>query len=127
MKDGRVQDCSLAALGLPAESRGVDSVASDLVVYYALGGLEELGGLHAISASRFERILDEILFVGIDGFLQRSAHSRARRFGGLESGRQVMAMYDVAVTDQHGPLDGVFQLSNIARPVITHQHIYRWS
>src|SRR5688572_10174909 len=38
----------------------------------------------------------------------------------------MMAMYDCIVADNDSPFDAVFQLTDIARPMVAHQHIYSW-
>src|SRR5262249_55647729 len=112
---------TLTTLGL--ESLGVDAVVPDLVVEDPLRRIEEPCGTCAIAPGRLQRILEQVFLVGGDGVEERDARHSARRLGGLQGRRQVMAVDDLAIAHQDRSLDGVLELADVAGPVIAGQHV----
>src|SRR6185436_7786492 len=107
------------------EAPGVDAVPAHLVVDDPLGRVEQPGRLGAVPPGGLQRILDQILFIGADGVPERHARDGARRLGGLQRRREVVAVDHLAVAHQHRSLEGVLELADVARPVVAGQHVDR--
>src|SRR2546423_1243771 len=106
-----------------AEAVAVNPVLLDLVAEDALGRVEQLGGFSAVAARGLECVLDDVALVGCDRLRERQARDRAGAFGGLQGRRQVMAVYDVRVADDHRALNDVLKLADVAGPMIAREHV----
>ena len=106
------------------EAARVDPVLADLVVEDPLGGAEQPRGLGAVPARGLQRVQRS----GPSRTAATASSSEARGhraggLGGLQGGRQVVAVDDAAVADQHRALDDVLQLAHVAGPVVADQHV----
>src|SRR6266404_837309 len=108
-----------------AEAVAVDTVLLNFVSQDSFGRVEQLRRPLAISASRLQRILNEVALVGSNCAIQRKPRDRARLFGSLERGREMMSVDYPSRANQHCALDDILQLAHVARPVITSKHVYR--
>src|SRR4029450_12519925 len=109
--------------GSSAEALAVDSVFPDLVANDTLRRMEELRRLCPIATSGLQGILDQVAFKRLDGVRERHLRHCSRAFGSLQRGGQMIAMDDLSFTDEHGTLDGIFELAHIARPGIAGQEV----
>src|SRR5712664_3150234 len=112
-------------LSLRAVAVAVDTVLLDFISQDTFGRVEQLRRALAISASRLERILNEVALVGSNCAIQRKPRDRTGLFGSLERWREMMSVDYPSRANQHGALDDILQLANVPRPVITGEHIYR--
>src|SRR5580765_5630649 len=112
---------------LEAEAPRVDLVLRDLVADDSLGRLEQPRRACPVSSGSLEGVLNELLLVGFDSQGETRPIDCAGPLGRLRRWRQVIAVNDVTLANQRCPLDNVLKLANVARPVIAHQHIDRWS
>src|SRR5687767_9925028 len=113
----------LTSMLLSAKSIHVQSVLSHLVVEDAFGGAQQPRCFCPVSARRLESIEYEIALVSGNGFAQGKTRKRARSLRGLQRRGKMMPVDNRAVTDQNGALDDIFELADVAGPVIGRQHI----
>src|SRR5712692_8766265 len=85
---------------------------------------QQLGRFCEVSAGLLDSIEDELLFQFADGLVvaSRRIAPGAARF--QDNFRQVFGQNEFRRTRHNRPLDGVFELAHIARPVVAHQARY---
>src|ERR1044071_232256 len=87
------------------ESPALNPVLADLIAQNALGRIQQLRRAGAIASRSLERILDQIFLVLLDRSREGLPRNCSAGRRCLKARRQMMAMYDLAVTYQHGPLN----------------------
>src|SRR5262245_42515674 len=91
----------------------IDAVLADLVVDHPLGSIEQSRRLRAVTACRFERVLNQVLLEAGNRVAQRHAGHGTGGFGGLQRRRQVMTVNDLAIAHQHGAFERVLELADV--------------
>ena len=118
-------------IGGPVRSRlGVEAVAVDPILLNfvaddSFGGVEQFGCPFSATARCFQGINNYVALKRLNCRFEGETSDRARTFCCLQRGWEVMPVNNVGLTNQHRPLDDVFQFPNIAGPVITGKHVNR--
>src|SRR2546422_4325944 len=79
---------------------------------------DESGGLRLVTFETTEGILDHHLFSGLVAIAVSIAARRSMPGRGAEAFRQTVESDDHAGRQDHQPLNHIFQLANVARPVV---------
>src|SRR5262245_54624208 len=95
------------------ESRGVDPVLADGVADDPLGRVEQPRGLGPVAPGALERVLDEVLLLRVERFLEGLAGEGARDLGGLQGGREVVGVDHAALANEDGALQAVLELTHV--------------
>ena len=83
---------------------------------HAAGEAQLSGGKADIAVRVLQRLDDHLVFHRVDLAFEADAEAGAGLAGGLQRRRQVVAVDDVVVGQDHRPLDDVFQLAHVAGP-----------
>src|SRR5262249_1376090 len=103
-----------ACHSLIAETIAVDSVLANLVIQNALSSSQQARGFRAVAPRGFQRIDDDVFFVGSDSLGQRKCSDGSRSLRGLQCRRKMMPVYDGRVANEYRAFENILEFAHVA-------------
>jgi len=114
-------------VGLGAIRFWVDSKLFDAVRDNPLRGSQKPGGLGHISSGVLEGVDNQLFLIILNCSFKGKERDRTGLFSGLKSGGEMVAVNDPIRAEENGSFYRILELPHVARPMVLHEHVDRWS